>query len=204
VAQGFVKGFAHPEGNITGFVGWGELYSKEMELFKEIVPRLHRLLVLIDPQDPQTERALAEVRQAGAALKLQLLEREVINQANAERVFRSLKQGGVDGVFIASPNLRTKFPALIVSLSSERHLPLAMHRMQWVEKGALFSYGFDARELGRGAVTYVDKILRGTKPADLPVQQPPRLELVISLKTAKQIGVTIPPNVLARADRLIR
>jgi ABC-type uncharacterized transport system substrate-binding protein len=112
VAEGFVKSFAHPGGNITGFATWGDLYGKEMELFKEIVPRLRRLLVLINQQDPGTQRALAEVRKAGAVLKLQPVEREVTNEADAERLFRSLKRGDVDGVFIASPNLRNKFPSL--------------------------------------------------------------------------------------------
>jgi len=204
VAEGFVKSFAHPGGNITGFATWGDLYGKEMELFKEIVPRLRRLLVLINQQDPGTQRALAEVRKAGAVLKLQPVEREVTNEADAERLFRSLKRGDVDGVFIASSNLRSKFPSLIVTLALERRLPLAMHRMEWVEKGALFSYGFIPTQFARDGAAYIDKILKGTKAGDLPVQQPPQIEFVINLKTAKQIGVTIPPNVLARADKVIK
>ena len=204
VAEGFVKSFAHPDGNITGFATWGDLYGKEMELFKEIVPRLRRLLVLINQQDPGTQRALAEVRKAGAVLKLQPVEREVTNEADAERLFRSLKRGDVDGVFIASSNLRSKFPSLIVTLALERRLPLAMHRMEWVEKGALFSYGFIPTQFARHGAAYIDKILKGTKAGDLPVQQPPQIEFVINLKTAKQIGLTIPPNVLARADKVIK
>jgi putative tryptophan/tyrosine transport system substrate-binding protein len=204
VAEGFVKSFAHPGGNITGFATWGDLYGKEMELFKEIVPRLRRLLVLINQQDPGTQRALAEVRKAGAVLKLQPVEREVTNEADAERLFRSLKRGDVDGVFIASSSLRSKFPSLIVTLALERRLPLAMHRMEWVEKGALFSYGFIPTQFAHDGAAYIDKILKGTKAGDLPVQQPPQIEFIINLKTAKQIGLTIPPNVLARADRVIR
>jgi ABC-type uncharacterized transport system substrate-binding protein len=204
VAEGFVRSFAQPGGNITGFATWGDLYGKEMELFKEIVPRLRRLLVLINLQDPGTQRALAEVRKAGAVLKLQPVEREVTNEADAERLFHSLKRGDVDGVFIASSNLRSKFPSLIVTLALERRLPLAMHRMEWVEKGALFSYGFIPTQFAHEGAAYIDKILKGTKAGDLPVQQPPQLEFVINLKTAKQIGLTIPPNVLARADKVIK
>jgi putative ABC transport system substrate-binding protein len=204
VAEGFVKSFAHPGGNITGFATWGELYGKQIELFKEIVPKLRRLLVLIDLHDPGTERALAEVRKAAAVLKLRPVERQVTNEVDAERLFRSLKRGEVDGVFIASPNLRNKFPSLIVTLASERRLPLAMHRMAWVEKGALFSYGFIPHQYARDGAAYIDKILKGTKAGDLPVQEPPQLEFIINLRTAKQIGLTIPPNVLARADKVIR
>jgi putative tryptophan/tyrosine transport system substrate-binding protein len=204
VAEGFVKSFAHPGGNVTGFATWGELYGKEIELFKEIVPRLRRLLVLIDSHDPGTERAKAEVRKTGAALKVIPVEREVANEGDAERLFRSLKPGEADGVFIASPNLRNKFPSLIVSLSSEGRLPLAMHRKEWVEKGALFSYGYTPTQYALAGAAYIDKILKGTKAGDLPVQQPPQLEFVINLKTAKRIGLTIPQAVLYRADKVIR
>ena len=204
VAEGFVKSFAHPGSNITGFATWGELYGKQIELFKEIVPKLRRLLVLIDLHDPGTERALAEVRKAAAVLKLRPVERQVTIETDAERLFRSLKRGDVDGVFIGSPNLRNKFPSLIVTLAAEKRLPLAMHRKEWVEKGALFSYGFIPHQYARDGAAYIDKILKGTKAGDLPVQEPPQLEFIISLKAAKQIGLTIPPNVLARADKVIR
>src|SRR5947208_2606517 len=118
VAEGFVKSFAHPGGNITGLATWGELYGKEIELFKEIIPRLRKLLVLIDSHDPGTERAMAEVRKTAAALKVTTVERQVTNEADAERLFRSLKPGEADAVFIASPNLRNKLPSVIVALSS--------------------------------------------------------------------------------------
>jgi len=204
IAEGFVKSFAHPGGNVTGFATWGEFYGKEVELFKEIVPRLRKLLVLIDRQDPATERAVAEIRKTAAALKVTPVEREVTNEGDAERLFRSLKQGEADGVFIASPNLRNKLPSVIVALSSQERLPLAMHRKEWVEKGALFSYGYTPTQYAPAGAAYIDKILKGTKAGDLPVQQPPRLEFVINLKTAKQIRLTIPPNLLYRADKVIK
>jgi len=204
VADGFVKSLARPGGNMTGFVGLRELPDKQMELFKEIVPRLHRLLVLIDSEDPATTRLLAAVQQVSSSLKFQVIEQRVSEASDIERVFASIKRGDMDGVYIVSPNLQQKFTALTLRLATEKGLPLAVHVKGWVEKGALFSYGHDPFSVGLDAAVYVDKILKGTKPADLPVEQPKKFEFVINLKTAKQIGLTIPPNVLARADKVIR
>ena len=204
VADGFVKSLSHPGGNLTGFVGLGEYADKQMELFKEMVPRLNRVLLLTDPQDPTAARLLASIQAVGPGLKLQLIERRVSDQTDIERVFISIKRGDMDGVFIVSPNLQQKFTALILRLSSERRLPLVVRSKAWVEKGGLFSYGHDANLVGRDAAVYVDRILKGAKPADLPVEQPAKFDLVINVKTAKQIGITIPPNVLARADRVIK
>ena len=204
VADGYVKSLARPGGNMTGFVGLRELPDKQMELFKEIVPRLHRVLVLIDPGDPATERIQAELRKVASMLKLQLVEHKITNQADIERALGSIKHGDIDGVFIASPDLKQKFTALILRLATEKRMPLVVHTGGWVEKGGLFSYGHDPASVGRDAARYVDKILKGAKPADLPVEQPTKFELVINLKTAKQIGLTIPPNVLARADKVIK
>ena len=204
VAQGFVKSLAHPGGNITGFASHGELYSKEIELFQEIVPGLRRLLVLIDPHDPATDRALAQVHTTTAALKLKSLEQQASTQPDIERVFRKTKPGQADGVYVLSSNLRTKFSAVITKLALQNRLPLEMYRKEWVEQGALFSYSFTPLQDPWLAAGYIDKILKGTKAGDLPVQQPTKFQLVINLKTAKQIGLTIPPNMLARADRVIR
>jgi putative ABC transport system substrate-binding protein len=204
ISQGFVRSWAHPGGNITGFATWGELYGKQIGLFKEIVPRLRRLLVLIDREDPGTETALADVRKTAAVLKLHPVERQVTKEADVERLFRSLKPGEVDGVFIASPNLRNKFPSLIVALAAQKRLPLAMHRKEWAENGAIFSYGFVPGQYAREGAIYIDKIFKGTKVGDLPVQQPPRIEFVINLKTAKALNLTIPQSVLFRADIVIR
>jgi putative tryptophan/tyrosine transport system substrate-binding protein len=203
VENGFIKSFAHPGGNVTGFAGLGDNPSKEVELFKELVPRLKRLLVLFDG-DPTSPRWLADVRQAATQLKLELVERQTATRADIERVLAAIKPGDVDGVFISSPNLRTKFVALILELTSNRRLPLQGHRREWVEQGALFSYNLDFRSVGKAAARYVDKILKGTKPADLPVEQSSQLQLIINLKTAKALGLTIPPSVLARADEVIQ
>ena len=204
VAGGLVKSLALPGGNLTGFVGRRKVPGKQLELFKEIVPQLHRVLLLEDPQDPTTERLLTETRRAGEMLKLQLIERSVTFQPDIERVFASIKRGDLDGVFMVSIDLEQKFTGLILHLATEMHLPVAVRAGNFVEKGGLFSYGHDVRLVGPDAAQYVDKILRGTNPADLPVQQPTKFELIINLKTAKQIGLTIPPNVLAQADKVIK
>jgi putative ABC transport system substrate-binding protein len=135
---------------------------------------------------------------------VQLIEQRVSDAADIERIFGSIKRVEVDGVFIVSPNLQQKFTAVTLRLATERRLPMAVHVKGWVEKGGLFSYGHDPFSVGSEAAVYVDKILKGTKPADLPVQQPTKFEFVINLKTSKQIGVTIPPNVLARAETVFR
>jgi putative ABC transport system substrate-binding protein len=147
---------------------------------------------------------LAEVRKAATTLNLQLVEREVTRQVDVERVFDSLQPGEVDGVFVASSSLVTKFPSLVLRLAAERHLPVPGHRKEWADEGALFSYGANFRTVGRDAATYVDKILRGTRPADIPVEQVTRLELVINLKTAKALDLTIPPSVLQQATEVIQ
>jgi ABC-type uncharacterized transport system substrate-binding protein len=204
VAEGFVKSVSRPGGNMTGFGGPGDIPGKHIELFKEVVPQLRRLLILIDPKDPVIERSLTEVRPVAKNLKLWLIERQATSQGDIERVFSSLKRGDVDGIFILSPNLRTKFPSLILRLASERRLPLTVHRKEWVEQGALFSYARDLASVGPPAAQYIDKIFKGAKPGDLPFQEPLQFEFVINLKTAKEIGLTIPPTVLARADRIIK
>jgi putative ABC transport system substrate-binding protein len=205
VAEGFVKSLAHPGGNMTGFSGlWWDFPDKKLDLFKEMVPRLRRLLVLIDPQDPATERLLSRTKSAAAVLKLNLTEQNATSQADIERVFKSIKPGELNGVFLVSPNLYVKFTSLIIRLSLEKRLPLPSHRKEWVEQGALFAYASDLAAVGPFAARYVDRIFKGAKPSDLPVEQPTKFEFVISLKTAKTLGLTIPPNVLARADKVIR
>jgi putative ABC transport system substrate-binding protein len=205
VAAGFVHSIAHPGGNLTGFEAFTfELPDKKLQLFKDLVPHLRRVLVLQDPTDPLTPSLLAELRKAGAALKLQLMEQTVMEQADIERVFGALPRGDVDGVYVLSPNLLVKFSALVIRLATERGLPVPGHRKEWVRQGALFSYAPDSRADGREAASYVDKILTGTKPADLPVQLPMKIELVINLKTAQALGLTIPPALLFQADEIIR
>jgi putative ABC transport system substrate-binding protein len=204
VAQGFVRTLARPAGNATGFVFFAVSPAKHVELFKEMVPRLRRVLVLVDPRDPATPGQLAEIREAAETLKLKLTEREATDQADLEQIFGSIKQGDLDGVVSASINLQIKFTALLIHLATDKRLPLATYRKESVQEGALFSYAPDVAAVGRRAATFVDRILKGAKPADLPVEQPSKFELIVNLKTAKALGLTIPQSVLMRADEVIK
>jgi putative tryptophan/tyrosine transport system substrate-binding protein len=204
VVAGLVKSFARPGGNITGLVALGDAPLKEVQLFREIVPGLHRMLVLADPDDPGVPQFRCEVQQAASALKITTIERDAGTQKQLEQVFAPLSRSNTDGVFIASLNLRVKFHSVINRLAAARRIPVAGHRREWVERGALFSYAENIREVGRVAAgRYVDKILKGAKPADLPIEAYERPELVINLKVAKTLGLTIPPSVLLRADQVI-
>jgi putative tryptophan/tyrosine transport system substrate-binding protein len=203
VADGYVESLAHPGGNVTGFITWAVSPSKQIELFSEVVPRPRRLMVLVDPKDPVTRRVLPELRNAGATLRIQVVEHEVRTASDIERALGAADRGKVDGVFVPSPTLWTNFPSLILRLTKERRLPLVSHRKEWVQQGALFSYAPDLAAIGRLAAPYVTKILNGTKPGGLPVQEPTKFELVINLKTAKALGLTIPPSLLLRADQVI-
>jgi putative ABC transport system substrate-binding protein len=204
VTDGTVVSYARPGRNFTGIADTDfELLPKALEIFKDFLPHPRRLLVLVDPQDPATVRLVADARQAAAALGLLFLERAVTTQTDAERLFGGLKRGDAQGVFIVSPTLYTKFPSLILRLASQSRLPVSFHRKEWVTQGALFSYGYDFVSVGKAAAVYVDKILKGAKPADLPVEQPTKFELVINVKTAKALGLTVPPSLLLRADQVI-
>src|SRR5919197_6181169 len=152
VGAGFVQSLAHPGGNLTGFESFlFELPDKKLELFKTLVPHLRRVLVLQDPADPVTPALLAELRTAGAALKLQLVEQAATAPADIERVFGAQPRGEVDGVYVLSPNLQVKFSALVIRLATERGLPVHGYRKEWVEQGALLSYAPDVRAVGREA-----------------------------------------------------
>jgi putative ABC transport system substrate-binding protein len=204
VAHGFVKTLARPGGNLTGFVYHAVSPAKQIELFKEMVPRLRRMLVLIDRQDPATPGQLAEIRKAAETLKgLKLMEREATDEAGLERVFGSIKPGEVEGVVPASITLHIKFTDVLIRLVAAGRVPLASYRKEAVQQGALFSYAPDPSAVGPRAATLIDRILKGAKPADLPVEQPTRFELVINLRTATALGLAIPPSALARADHVI-
>ena len=204
VAAGFVKSFARPGSNLTGVADYvGELQEKRVQIFSEMV-RLRRLLVLVDPTDPATSRLMAELTRGAALLKIPLAERRATSEADLMKVFASLKKGEVDGAIIVSPKLVTNFPALILRLTLAHQIPLASHRKEATEQGALFSYGPNYAEIGQALAAYIDRILQGAKPADLPVEQAARLELIINLKTAKALGLTIPQTLLLRADQVIQ
>ena len=206
VANGFVQSFAHPGGNTTGFAGGslGVLSEKRLEFFKALVPGLRRLLALIDPQDPTTPRLLAELRKAARVLQIELLERDTGDQADLEEVFNSLRPGEVDGIFPVSPTLQVKFSSLLIHFGARTHLPVMAHRKEWVEQGALYSYGPNIGPTGRAGARYVDRILRGARPADLPVVSSDDAELVVNQKVAVALGLNLPMLVLEQAEQLIQ
>jgi putative ABC transport system substrate-binding protein len=160
-------------------------------------------LTLVAIDEPTAAEALATLREAAATLNFELVERQVRDQSDIERAFASLKPGDVQAVFIAAETLVTKFPSLILRLSGERKLPISLHRKEWAPRGALFTYGPDYLAMGRDAARFVDQILRGARPGDLPVELVTKVELVINLKTAKALGLTIPPSLLLRADQVL-
>jgi len=203
VEAGFAKSMAHPGGNLTGFAGVGDIPAKWMELFKGVVPGLRRVLVLFNPRDLTAPRYLGEYRKAATILKLKLVEREVSNQADIERVFASLKRGEVDGVIHGSSDVRTRFSSLLTGLALDHGLPYQAHRKEWVDQGALFSYSPDLASVGVLAARHIDRIFKGAKPADLPVEELSQYKLIINLKTAKALGLTIPQSVLIRTDQVI-
>jgi putative ABC transport system substrate-binding protein len=205
VAGGYVQSLAHPGGNLTGIVSFLEVVGKRLEIFKQILPSLQNVLVLVDPEDPITLREIAITREAAGMLGVRLVEREMSRPEQAEKLFAELKPGEVQGVFIVSPSLQTKFMGTIVRLAWEAHLPLAGHRREWVDQpnGALFSYAPNLAPSGVVVARYVDSILKGALPADLPVQRMDDIQLVVGARAARALGITVPEAVFARADEVI-
>ena len=205
IGNGFVVSLARPGGNITGLSALSpELAGKQLELLKEIVPKLSRLAVLGNSNEPANSKTLKEIELAAAAFGVQLQPLDVLRPKDIETALRAANKGHADGLLIVPSLVLTHYRAQIAGLALKSRLPVIHFRQDFVEAGGLLSHGTSFTDLSRRAAIYADKILRGAKPADLPVEQPTKFELVINLKTAKQIGLTIPPNVLARADRVIR
>jgi ABC-type uncharacterized transport system substrate-binding protein len=205
VEAGFVATLARPGGNVTGLSTLtNELSGKRLELLKEIVPRLSRVAVMGVPNTPGNEQALKDTELAAKALRVRVQSIDVVGRNDIETAFRDAGNGNADAVLLLGGSVFVLHRKQIAALSVKSRLPTIHYRQEFVEDGGLMSYATSLADLCRRAATYVDKILKGAKPADLPVEQPKKFELVINLKTAKQIGLTIPPNVLARADRVIR
>ena len=204
VEAGLVESLARPGGNVTGITNLGrELVGKRLELFKETVPKLARVAVLYDPALVGRE-VKEDLPVAARALRLTLQPWEVRAADDFDRIFAALNKERPDGLYVGGGALMADNRKQIASFASKSRLPSMYQSREAVDDGGLMSYGADVADSYRRAATYVDKILKGTKPADLPVEQPKKFEFIINLKTAKQIGLTIPPNVLARADRVIR
>ena len=205
VASKFVASLSRPGGNITGLSSVGaELSGKRLELLKETVPKLSRVAVLGTSTSPNNAQVLREVELAAGALAVKLQNLDVRSPKDIDTAFRAASKGRADAVlFLGGPMLASQGP-LCADLAIKNRLPAIYWRSEIVEDGGLMSYGVSQTDLDRRAAVYVDKIIKGAKPADLPVEQPTKFELVINLKAAKQIGLTIPPNVLARADRVMK
>ena len=205
VGNGFVASLARPGGNITGLSSLSpELTGKQLELLKEIIPKLSRVAVLGTSTRPGHAHALKEVELAAAAFTVQFQFLDVQVPNDIEITFRAASKGRHEAVLALGSAVLNSHRRQVAGLAAKNRLPAIYDRREFVDDGGLLSYGVSLNDLHHRAAFYVDKILKGAKPGDLPVEQPTKFEFVINLKAAKQIGLTIPPNVLARADRVIR
>jgi putative tryptophan/tyrosine transport system substrate-binding protein len=206
VEAGLVESLARPGGNVTGITTLGrELGGKRLELLKEAVPKIARVAVLYDAASPGIVPDVKEVLPVAArALGLSIQPWEIRNVDDFDRVFAALNKQRPDGLSVAGGRLMSDHQKRIVGFALKNRLPSTYPYIEAVDAGGLMYYGAHLADIYRRIATYVDRILKGAKPADLPVEQPKKFELMINLKTAKQIGLTIPPNVLVRADRVIK
>ena len=205
VAGGLVASLARPGGNITGLTALGqELSGKRLELLKEAVPKVSRVAVLSNPTNPDSGMSLKGMELAARALGVQFRVQEVHDPAELDKAFQATTREGARALMVLPDAMFVSQRERIVTLSAKSRLPAMYPHGEFVDAGGLMFYGASLADMWRRAATYVDKILKGAKPADLPVEQPKKFELIINLKAAKQIGLTIPPNVLVRADRVIK
>ena len=205
VSNGFVASLARPGGNITGLsTHYPEISAKQVELLKEMLPRLAHLAVLGASTNPGNAQSLRQTELAGAGLGVQIQYFDAQSPKDIESAFRVANKEHRDAVLVLNGPIFNSHRKSLIETAAKNRLPTMYNSTVFVENGGLMTYGVERSDLYRRAATYVDKILKGAKPADLPVEQPTKFELVINLNAAKQIGLVIPPNVLARADRVIR
>ncbi len=205
VGSGFVASLAKPGGNITGLSALApETTGKQLALLKEIRPKLSRVAVIGNSQNPGDAQTLREAVLAAGALDLYLRYLDVLDAKELDSAFQAAAKGRADAVMVLGNPILNANRKRVVDLSAKHRLPASYGRPEFVEAGGLMYYGTNYNDLYRRAAYYVDKILKGAKPGDLPVEQPTKFELVINLNAAKQIGATIPPSVLAKADRVIK
>jgi putative ABC transport system substrate-binding protein len=205
IGDGFVASLARPGGNITGLSNFApELSGKRLEILSEVVPKLSRLAILGTSTNPGYAQVIREVELAAKAFGMKLQNVDVLDSKDIETAFRVASKGRADGVLVLTSAILVPQRVKLAELAVKNRLPAIYSNSQYVEAGGLMFYGVNVLELDRRAPTYVDKILKGRKPAELPVEQPKKFEFIVNLKAAKQIGLTIPPNVLVRADRVIR
>jgi putative ABC transport system substrate-binding protein len=206
VEAGYVKSFTQPGGNITGLTSINrELSAKRVELLRELLPKLSRIGVLWDADGPGPAIAFRKYEAAARAFKIEMRSLEVRGpKPDFEKTFEGAKKARVEALIVVRNPLISQYAEKVLELAIKNRLVSMTEEGQFVDAGGLISYGANLADLYRRAATYVDKILKGAKPADLPVEEPNELELMVNLKTAKKIGLTIPLNVLRRADRVIR
>ena len=204
VGLGLIQSFARPGGNITGVTDVRlELSPKRLEVFYEIIPGLKRVLFLYDAADAHAVAEARAYREAARRLRIELVEKPVRTVEEAQATLAQISKDEVDGILVPLQG-SLNIPGFVLEATSQRALPTMFDSAFWVERGALASYGPDYHETGRQAARLVDKILKGTKPAEIPVEVNPKIEFAINLKVAKALGLTIVPEVLYRADRIIR
>jgi len=205
VSAGLVNSLARPGGNLTGFATIAAvLAGKRLELLKEAVPKLSRVAILWEPTNQGSQESWKESQPAARVLGLQIHSMEVTSAAKFESAFSEAIKARSNALAVILSALFTSQQKRILSLAAKHRLPAIYTREEFVENGGLMSYGADQDEPFKRIAVMIDKILKGVKPADIPVEQPAKFEFIVNLQAAKQIGLTIPPNVLARADRLIK
>jgi putative ABC transport system substrate-binding protein len=205
VGNGFVASLAQPGGNVTGLSALSpEISGKQLELLKEILPKLSRVAVLGNSAEPANAQALTETKAAAGVFGVDLQYLDLLSPKDVETAFRAAAKGRAEAALVLTSPITFSQRAQVVDLAAKSRLPAIYWSPEFVEHGGLMTYSVSFTDLFRRAATYVDKILKGAKPAEIPVEQPTKFELLINLKTAKQIGLTIPPNVLARADKVIK
>jgi putative ABC transport system substrate-binding protein len=205
VATGIVASLARPGGNITGLSTLApELSGKRLELLKEIVPKLSRVAIFGTSTQPNYTQLSHEVELAAKAFGVKLQNLDILGAKDIETAFRAAGREHAGAVLVLASSVIFSQRPQILELAVKSQLPVIFPQNEYVEEGGLMSYAPNYADLFRRAATYVDKILKGAKPAELPVEQPTKFEFIINLKAAKQIGLTIPPNVLARADKVIK
>jgi putative tryptophan/tyrosine transport system substrate-binding protein len=205
VGNGYVASLARPGGNVTGLSTLApELSGKQLELLKETIPKLSRVAVLGSSNRSGNAQSVKETEHAADALRVKLQYLDILSPKDIENAFRAARKQNAQAVLVLTGPVVTSQRTEIINLASKNQLPAIYDRAEFVEDGGLMTYSVSSTDLFRRAAVYVDKILKGTKPADIPVEQPIKFEFIINLKAAKQIGLTIPPDVLARATTLIK
>jgi len=204
VRSGLVSSLAHPGGNVTGLTVLGPgLAAKRLELLKEAVPNMSRVAFLWNPANPDQKFSFNEVQAGARVLGVTFHSVEARSREELEQAFAMMKQSRPSALLMTADGVHQRYIGRIVAFTSETRLPAMYQLKEAVDRGGLMSYGASLPDLGRRAAGFVDKILKGAKPGDLPVEQPTKFELVINLKTAKSLGLTIPQSLLGRADQVI-